>query len=154
MNESNIFRCQYCGHMNSSANCYSENENDIPSIHCEKCGNESPICKRNTYGTTDYKKHYGNVDQEAKMDAGKPRLSLVPMQIILDVAKIREYGVAKYGEKESWRSVSVERYHDAFLRHALACANDLTAKDKESGLPHLHHAACNLAFILELMKEE
>lgn len=91
--------------------------------------------------------------QEAKTDAGKPKVSLVPMQIIFDISRIREYGVEKYGEKENWRSVFVERYHDAFLRHVLACANDLNAKDKESGLPHLHHAACNLAFILELMKE-
>lgn len=92
--------------------------------------------------------------QEAKTDAEKPKVSLVPIQIIFDIAKILEYGVNKYGEKENWRSVSIERYHGAFLRHVLACANDLNAKDKESGLPHLHHAACDLAFILELMKEE
>lgn len=92
--------------------------------------------------------------QKAKADAGKPKVSLVPMQIIFDIARIREYGVEKYGEEENWKSVSLERYHDAFLRHVLACADDLEKKDRESGLPHLHHAACNLAFILELMKEE
>ena len=30
--------------------------------------------------------------QEAKADAGKPRVSLVPMQIVSDIARIREYG--------------------------------------------------------------
>ena len=30
--------------------------------------------------------------QEAKADIGKPRLSLVPSQIIRDIARVREYG--------------------------------------------------------------
>lgn len=57
-------------------------------------------------------------DQTIKTDAGKPRLTLVPTQIIRDIATVREYGV-----------------------------------DAESGLPHLHHIACNVAFLCELMKE-
>lgn len=93
-------------------------------------------------------------DQTIKADKGKAKLSLVPMQIVYDIAKVREYGLEKYGEKESWKEVSVDRYHDAFLRHVLACASDLSIIDKESGLPHLYHAACNLAFILELTKGE
>ena len=33
-----------------------------------------------------------NRDQTAKADAGKARLSLVPTQIIWDIAEVREYG--------------------------------------------------------------
>lgn len=91
-------------------------------------------------------------NQDVKSDKGKPRISLVPPAIVYDIAKVREYGIEKYGEKESWRQVEVERYWDAYLRHTLACFDNLRMTDPESGLPHLHHAACNLAFILELLE--
>lgn len=93
-------------------------------------------------------------DQNVKSDNGKPKISLVPTAIIYDIAKIREYGVNKYGDPENWKKVEVERYWDAFLRHTLACFGDLKKKDDESGFPHLYHAACNLAFILEMMDDE
>ena len=38
--------------------------------------------------------------KEYKYDTGKPKLSLVPQQILTDIARIREYGVAKYGDAE------------------------------------------------------
>ncbi len=93
-------------------------------------------------------------NQNVKADNGKPRISLVPPAIIYDIAKIREYGVNKYGDPENWRKVEIERYWDAYLRHTLACLGNLQETDKESGFPHLYHAACNLAFILELMEEQ
>lgn len=88
-------------------------------------------------------------DQTIKADAGKLRLSLVPVEIIRAVARVREYGVDKYGKAESWRSVEAERYREALLRHILAWWDDPNAVDAESGLPHLWHAACNIAFLLE-----
>lgn len=95
-------------------------------------------------------------DQEAKADAGKAQLSLVPQAIIYDIARIREYGNAKYpeGGKDNWKSVSKERYVDAMLRHISAYISDPDGVDKESGFPHLWHAACNMAFILEMEGEE
>lgn len=93
-------------------------------------------------------------DQTAKADAGKPRLTLVPMQIVWDIAAVREYGNAKYGDPENWRQVEAERHFEAFLRHvAKAWSGDHMQIDPESGLLHLSHAACDLAFFLELMKE-
>lgn len=89
-------------------------------------------------------------DQSAKADAGKPRLSLVPTQIIFDVARVREYGCKKYGDPENWRRVEVERYRDAAYRHLLKYLADPTGKDEESGLSHLAHLACNVAFLCEL----
>ena len=89
-------------------------------------------------------------DQNIKSDAGKPRLSLVPMQIITDIARVREYGINKYGEKESWRKVEIERYRDAMLRHAFEYIKDPDGYDEESGMPHLWHLACNVAFLCEL----
>lgn len=92
-------------------------------------------------------------DQTAKADAGKPRLTLVPSEIIRNIAIIREYGTKKYGDPENWRKVEPERYRDAAYRHLLAYIDDPASRDEESGLPHLWHLACNVAFLCELEKE-
>lgn len=86
-------------------------------------------------------------DQKAKADAGKPRLSLVPPEIIFDIARVREYGNAKYGAADNWKTVEIERYRDAAFRHLLAYISDPQGKDEESGLQHLWHLACNVAFL-------
>lgn len=91
-------------------------------------------------------------NQEIKSDAGKLRLTLVPLEIIRNIASIREFGVKKYGKKESWKSVEVERYRDAMFRHMLLYLEDPKGLDDESGLPHLWHLACNVAFLCELEK--
>ena len=93
-------------------------------------------------------------DQTIKADAGKRQLTLVPTQIIRDIAECREYGVAKYGERESWREVEVQRYRDAMFRHMLAYLDDPDGVDEESGISHLKHLACNVAFLCELEKRE
>lgn len=92
-------------------------------------------------------------DQKIKADAGKPRCSLVPSELIRAVARVREYGVNKYGASECWREVEPERYRDAMYRHLLAYIDDPKSIDDESGLPHLWHLACNAAFLIELEKE-
>lgn len=88
-----------------------------------------------------------------KFDAGKPKLSLAPTQIIYDIAEVREYGVKKYHESNNWKNVELERYIDAFFRHWLAFIDDNLSKDVESGIEHYKHCACNLAFICEMLKE-
>lgn len=91
-------------------------------------------------------------DQTVKADAGKPRLSLVPVQIIYDIARVREYGNAKYpeGGVDNWKQVDPSRYWDAAFRHFLECIRDPQSVDPESGLLHREHLECNLAFIAEL----
>ena len=91
-------------------------------------------------------------NQAAKDDSEKPILSLVPKEIIYQIEKVRKYGVQKYKEVDNWKKVELERYHEALLRHTLAIWNDISAKDEESGLLHLSHIACNVAFLLELLK--
>lgn len=90
---------------------------------------------------------------EAKADEGKLELSLVPPQIIRDIAEIRMYGNRKYGDPENWRQVELKRYVDAFFRHWLLYIEEPTGVDEESGLHHYKHCACNLAFICEMMQE-
>lgn len=88
--------------------------------------------------------------EEAKADNGKPKLSLVPRQIIFDIAKVREFGTKKYGDSENWRQVEVQRYRDAAFRHFMAYLDDPYGVDEESGLSHLSHLACNIAFLCEM----
>lgn len=95
-------------------------------------------------------------DQMIKADEGKPELTLVPVQIIFDIAQIRMYGNSKYpaGGVENWRKVEPERYRNAAFRHFLEYIRDPRAVDEESGLPHRWHLECNLAFLAELEREE
>lgn len=89
-------------------------------------------------------------DQTAKADHGKPDLTLVPRQIIWDIAVIREYGTKKYGSPDNWKRVSKERYRAAAFRHFLAYLDNPTGVDEESGLPHLWHLCTNCAFLCEM----
>lgn len=92
-------------------------------------------------------------DQAAKADAGKPRLTLVPMQILFDIAAIREYGNKKYGAPDNWKNVEPDRFREAAFRHFLRYIDDPAGVDEESGLPHRWHLECNLAFLAEMEKE-
>lgn len=89
-------------------------------------------------------------NQQAKSDAGKLQLTLVPRGIIRAVARIRMYGNEKYHDPENWRTVEIERYRDAAFRHFLSYLDDPQGADEESGLPHLWHLACNVAFLVEM----
>lgn len=92
----------------------------------------------------------GTKTQEAKADAGKAEIRLVPMEIVWAIAWIRMYGNRKYGDPENWKTVEPERYRDALMRHLLAYISDHKSVDEESGYPHLWHAACNMAFLMHL----
>ena len=98
-------------------------------------------------------------DQTAKADAGKLQLSLVPGNLIRACAVVRMYGNKKYGDPDNWKQVEPQRYRDAAYRHWLAYIDDPKSVDEESGIPHLYHLACNIAFLIELsvmdkMKEQ
>lgn len=87
--------------------------------------------------------------QEAKADAGKIRPTLVPPSLTMAVAAVREYGCRKYHDPDNWLQVDPQRYRDALYRHWLSYL-DGEDVDSESGLPHLWHLACNVAFLIEM----
>lgn len=96
-----------------------------------------------------------NIDhQNAKHDAGKPRLSLVSPYLIEAVGRVRTFGCEKYGDPENWKEVEPERYKDALIRHLCAYLKDPESVDEESGLNHLEHVACNVNFLLEMQQTE
>lgn len=126
--------------------------------HCSKEDRDRNFkrwCKSVGLSDDDIELPWNDLNQKAKADAGKPRVSLVPSQIVYDIARIREYGNKKYpeGGKDNWKRVEVERYRDAAYRHLLAYIDDPHGVDEESGLPHLWHLACNVAFLCELEKD-
>lgn len=90
---------------------------------------------------------------KAKDDEGKIKPSLVPTEIIRDIAVVREYGIKKYHDPDNWKKVELQRYIDAFYRHWLEFIDKPNSIDPESGIPHYKHCACNMAFICALMKE-
>lgn len=81
-----------------------------------------------------------------KYDEGKPKLTLCPTEIITAVARVREYGIKKYGDSDSWKDVE----RDTAFRHFVAYIKDPLGVDEESGLPHLWHLVCNTAFLYKL----
>lgn len=134
---------EMCAHKSNCQGCdFFNNEEDA----------ENP-CKLTTL-PENWDFHYEDfqLNQVAKADAGKIRLTLVPREILRDIAVIRMYGNAKYpeGGDDNWKRVSPERYRDAAFRHFLAYLDDPKGVDEESGYPHLWHLACNIAFLCEM----
>lgn len=88
-----------------------------------------------------------------KYDTGKPRYGLIPPLAEEELAKVLTFGAEKY-EPDNWRKVDdLSRYVDATLRHISAYRKG-SSFDDESGLHHLAHAMCCLAFITELELEK
>lgn len=110
-------------------------------------------------GNPDYKDYefieVSDIMHQYKDTEGKPKLSLVPPQIIFDIAEVREYGNKKYpeGGKNNWKNVDINDYKDALLRHTLKYLQDPKSKDEKSGIEHYKHMACNIAFICEMERE-
>lgn len=93
-----------------------------------------------------------------KHDKGKPKLLQVPVEAITAISEIMDYGSNKYGAN-SWQQVEIERYLQAGVRHIYAIQEkdeqgrmtfNLGKKDEESGIEHLKHALCNLAYAVAL----
>lgn len=87
-----------------------------------------------------------------KHDQDKNRLDLIPPSAILAIGEVMTYGARKYGEN-NWQGVEAKRYYAAALRHLMAWRRG-EGQDRESGIPHLKHALCNLAFLVEMGEEK
>ena len=124
-------KCSECAYWNNGGH----------DDHCTDCWGENFVPSQDA-------KFVPN--QEAKADAGKLDLTLVPRKIIWAIAAIRRYGVEKYKEVDNWKRVEKQRYRAAMFRHFMAYLDDPTGVDEESGLPHLWHVATNCAFLCEL----
>jgi hypothetical protein len=88
-----------------------------------------------------------------KADNGKPQISLIPTEAILEMATAFAYGANKYSADNFKHGIKYRRLLDAALRHILAISagEDL---DSESGNSHLGHALASLAMLAYMMKNK
>ncbi len=85
-------------------------------------------------------------DESLKYDTGKVPVELVPPQFIGMVAQVLGHGEKKYKRWDWTKGLAWSRCYASTLRHLFLwyCGED---NDKESGLPHLSHAATNILFL-------
>ena len=73
-------------------------------------------------------------------------LELIPPQFVEGIAEVLKYGAQKYAPNNWMRGMSWETVAGGILRHVTAFRRG-EEMDPETGLPHLHHAACGLMFL-------
>lgn len=90
-----------------------------------------------------------------KADSGKPNLAMLldTPKAMGEVARVLEYGAAKYDRKNWAKCDDPERYMAAALRHLTAYHNG-EILDPESRRSHLAHAICSLLFLEEMRSEQ
>lgn len=83
-----------------------------------------------------------------RLDAGKPRLDLIPANAINDLGRVLSAGQRKYGERNWERGMKWSRVSGPLLRHmnAFMSGEDY---DPETGELHIAHVLCNAAFLSE-----
>lgn len=82
-----------------------------------------------------------------KHDGGKLRIDLVPNEFIYGCSRGLEFGARKYGDYNWAQGLKWSRCFAALMRHLWAWWSGNECDD-ESGLSHLDHAACCLAFLM------
>lgn len=86
-----------------------------------------------------------------KRDAGKPPMSLLDRDALVEIAHAMAYGAEKYAPHD-WRGgIRYSRLLDSALRHvfAVAAGEDV---DEESGCDHAALACCQLMFLIWMMR--
>ena len=86
-----------------------------------------------------------------KFDEGKLRFDLCPPEAEEGLAGVLTCGANKYGDRNWEKGIAWGRVYGAVRRHLQAFwkGEDL---DPESGLPHLDHALCGIAFLTTYYK--
>lgn len=81
-----------------------------------------------------------------KHDYNKVRLELYPPEALLATAQVLTFGAKKYRDRNWEKGIHFSRVFGALMRHLWSWwrGEDL---DPETGLNHLHHAGCCIAFL-------
>ena len=82
-----------------------------------------------------------------KDDAQKIRLDLLPPEMLFGVGAILTFGAAKYGDRNWEKGMGWSRVFSALMRHLWAWWRGESV-DAESGMSHLWHAGCCIAFLI------
>ena len=89
------------------------------------------------------------VKSECKQDQGKPRLDLVPLEIVEAIGIVMTKALETYTEG-SWRRVERFRFKAAMMRHLVRYMANPKSVANDTKLPHLWHLATNVAFLISL----
>jgi len=82
-----------------------------------------------------------------KADAGKIRMELIPPEFLTGTAQVLTFGAHKYGDRNWEAGLEWSRCYGALQRHMWAWWNG-EHTDAETGMSHLWHASCCLAFLI------
>ena len=82
-----------------------------------------------------------------KADAGKLPMHLLPPELLTEVSAVLALGAEKYAPRNWERGIDWSRVFSASQRHMWAWWGG-EDRDPETGLSHLAHAACCVAFLL------
>jgi len=82
-----------------------------------------------------------------KDDAEKLRMDLIPPEAIEALAEVLTYGASKYEPRNWEKGIKYSRLFAATMRHFVAFWRGENF-DKESGISHLKHVLCNVAFLI------
>lgn len=88
-----------------------------------------------------------------RFNKGKPRIGLIPPEILEALGAVLGFGAEKYGENNWKKGLTDEECLSSCLRHITQLMKG-ERLDSESGLHHAAHAACNLAFLLHFHTNE
>jgi len=83
-----------------------------------------------------------------RFNSNKAELHQVPTSVINGIAKVLMYGAQKYEKGNFRRGMKWTVPYDCLTRHMMLWL-DGQELDEESGLPHLYHAAANIAMLIE-----
>jgi len=83
-----------------------------------------------------------------RYNSHKAELHQVPTSLLNGVAKVLMYGAQKYEKGNFRRGMKWTIPYDCLQRHMMRWL-DGEELDDESGLPHLYHAAANIAMLIE-----
>lgn len=86
--------------------------------------------------------------QGTKNDAGKLGTHLLPTAPLESIARVLDFGAAKYAPNNWRKGLAYSRVYGAILRHLWSWWRG-EDNDRETGLPHLAHAGCEILFLLD-----
>ena len=86
---------------------------------------------------------------KAGKDEGKPRFSLIPADVLKEVAKVFTQGAKKYDDRNFEKGIPYSELLDAMHRHwtDVACRTDI---DPEWNLHHLAHLICDAMMMMRI----
>jgi len=90
-------------------------------------------------------------ERAKRFNTGKPRLDLLPLDLLTGLARVLEMGEKKYGRNNWRKGAPATEQLGSLLRHLQPVSEVLNADknrdtlyDAESGLPHIDHILFNV----------